>query len=194
MASSVTSRRRSQAIAPVNGAVTPVLSAAVLARVESAKGIFLDVGGGTAKTKGAISMDHRALPGVDIWHHWEELPWPLPDACAHRILLSNIVEYTKPWLIFPVMDEVWRVLTMGGQVLIATVYPGHRFWRDPAHTHAWNELTCHFWNPAHPGTFWEVHRPKPFQVDLNEWREHSTLHVIMTKIPWPEESGNAPSV
>lgn len=180
-----TRRSAPVALAPPNG--HPILSAAVLAQVESAKGIFLDVGGGAAKTKGAVAMDHRPLPGVDIVHHWETLPWPLPSACAHRVLLSNIVEYTKPWCIFPVMEEVWRVLREGGQVLIATVYPGHRFWSDPAHTHAWNEVTCHYWNPAHPSKRWEVHRPSPFSVDLNEWREQSTLHVIMTKIPWPEE-------
>lgn len=181
-------RSRSPGIAPVNGMASPVLSADVLARVESAKGIFLDVGGGTATTKGAVSMDHRDLPGVDLRHHWEALPWPLPSGCAHRILLTDIVQYVKPWLIFPLMDEVWRVLKEHGQVLIATIYPTWRYWADPACTHAWNELTCHSWNPVHPSKLWEQHRPRPFAIDLNEWRGDGAVHVIMTKIPCPEEA------
>jgi len=145
-------------------------------------GIFLDVACGRNKSKGAIGMDIRALPEVDIVWDMEETPWPLPDACVTRMLLSHIVEHLKPWRTFPVFAEIHRVLKPAGQVSIATPYPGPRFWQDPTHVHAWNETTCRYWDPAHPSGLWYVYEPSPFTIDLCQWDEHGDLHIVMTKL------------
>src|SRR5262245_4544363 len=135
----------------------PLLSADVLALLEQHQGIFLDVACGRSKSKGAIGMDIRALPEVDIVWDMEDTPWPLPDGCVSRMLLSHIVEHLKPWRTFPVFEEIHRCLKPEGQVLIATPYPGPRFWQDPTHVHAWNETTCRYWDPTHPSGLWYVY-------------------------------------
>ena len=55
--------------------------------------IRLDLGCGANKQPGFVGMDIRALPGVDIVHDVEDIPWPLPDGCCMAIMASHLVEH-----------------------------------------------------------------------------------------------------
>lgn len=151
------------------------------------QGVFLDIGCSDHKSPGSIGMDIRAVQGVDIVHNIEVTPWPLPDVCCFRILASHIIEHLDPARIVAILDEAWRVMLPEGQLCIAMPYAGSpRFWQDPTHKHAWNEVTAQYWSPACP--LYEVYRPKPWNIDLNEWQSIGDLNCVLSKMTEEEAS------
>ncbi len=153
--------------------------------------IFLDVGCSDHKMSGSIGIDKRPLSGVDIVHDIEVLPWPLPDACCRRILMSHIVEHLKPWCIMDIFDELWRVMEDHGQLLIATPYAGSpRFWQDPTHVHGFMEATAQYFDPDYP--LYQVYRPKPWKIEQNVWHSVGDMEIILSKLSIEGVSMSAP--
>ena len=145
-------------------------------------GIWLDLGCGASKQPHTIGLDRRALPGVDIVHDLEVLPYPLPDACCYRMLASHIVEHLNPALVFAILDEWWRLMRPHGQLLIATPYAGSpRFWQDPSHRHGWMEATAQYFDPDYP--LWKVYEPRPWKIEENAWHSVHDLNIILSKRP-----------
>jgi SAM-dependent methyltransferase len=92
--------------------------------------VKLDIGCGENKQKGFIGMDCRKLHGVDIVHNLEKFPYPLPDACCSMILGSHIIEHIKPEYSIPLLNELWRIMKIDGQLILSAPYPGSRgFWQ-----------------------------------------------------------------
>lgn len=161
-------------------AARPILSPEVVTLIEAKKGIFLDIGCSDHKTPGSVGMDKRAVTGVDIVHDLECFPWPLPDACAHRILCSHLIEHIKPWLSVQFLDECWRVMQPEGQLILATPYAGSpRFHQDPTHIHGWMEATPTYFDCDYG--LWTVYRPQCWKIELNQWNVVGDLHVILSK-------------
>ena len=141
---------------------------------------WLDVACGSNKTPNACGMDKRKLDGVDVVHDIEEVPWPFPDGEFTRLIMSHIVEHLKPWLMVDVMNEAWRVLEPGGQLLIATPYAGsYGFYQDPTHVKGWNEATPTYFDPDKP--MYAIYEPKPWKILLNVWRNDGNLEIVMEK-------------
>ena len=161
----------------------PALNGGIIATrnlITARQGIFLAVGCSDHKSAGSIGLDKRNLEGVDIVHDVEVLPWPLPDACAYRILMSHIVEHLDPAKIVDIIDECWRIMKPQGQLLIAMPYAGSpRFWQDPTHKHAWNEATATYFDCMQP--LWQVYRPQCWKIELNEWQSIGDIQVILSK-------------
>lgn len=136
------------------------------AQIAKAGGIRLDIGCGANKHPGSVGMDVRKLPGVDIVHDLTKVPWPLPDSCAHTVILSHVWEHIQPWATLPVMEEIHRVCQPEAHVLIAAPYGvGPRFVQDPTHCNPSNEWTFHYWDPeTSGGALYEVYRPSPFKI------------------------------
>lgn len=150
------------------------------ALLNTKKGIFLDIGCSDHKSPGAVGMDIRPLPGVDIVHDMTVIPWPLPDACCLRILASHILEHIPPDRIFPILDECWRIMQPNGQLLIAMPYANSpRAMQDPSHYRCWNEACCQYYDPQYP--LFNVYRPRPWKVELNEWQSIGDISIIMAK-------------
>jgi hypothetical protein len=60
-------------------------------------GIQLDIGcGATKQGPDFVGMDLRPLPGVDIVHDINMVPWPLPDESVLRAVCSHLVEHIPP--------------------------------------------------------------------------------------------------
>lgn len=130
------------------------------------KSLRLDLGCGANKQKGALGIDARALPGVDIVHDLETFPWPLPDNCARVAFMSHFWEHVKPWLTLKFMAELHRVMQHEGQVLIAAPYGTEfRFVQDPTHCNPTNEATFCYWDKAHASGLWHVYKPPVFHLD-----------------------------
>ena len=147
------------------------------------KGILLDLGCGANKQKGFVGMDLRDLPGVDIVHDLEDFPWPLPDDCCLTVVGSHIVEHIKPWFSIPLLDEVWRVLRLEGNVAFSMPYAGSPgFWQDPTHCNGWSEVTWQYFDPMYP--LYQIYKPKPWFIKLGYpvWSAGGNLEVIMEKI------------
>jgi len=54
---------------------------------------ILDVGCGTAKINGAIGIDRAKLPGVDIVHDLNDLPWPFENDSFDEVYMNDIIEH-----------------------------------------------------------------------------------------------------
>ena len=143
---------------------------------------WLDVGCGEGKTEGAIGMDRRAVPGVDIVHDIEAVPWPFEDATFTRIIMSHVVEHLKPWLVIDIFNEMWRLLKPGGILMIATPYAGSfGFWQDPTHTKGWIEATPSYFDPEHASQLYYIYKPKPWQIVVNSWHADGNMEICLKK-------------
>jgi hypothetical protein len=153
-------------------------------------GIMLDIGCGANKQTNFVGMDVRPLDGVDIVHDFNVHPWPLPDGCVISAIASHVVEHVPPVSIGPdgtrfpfieFMDEVWRVLKVGGD--FAIVVPHGRssgYLQDPTHVNACNENTWFYFVPSHP--LWSIYQPRPWAVKARQWSPTTNIEVVLTKV------------
>ena len=159
--------------------------------VRQSSGIRLDIGCGGNKQPGFVGMDRRPLPGVDIVHDLEVFPWPVPDGCCLLVMGSHIVEHIKPWLMIPWMDEIWRVMRDGGELLLSTPYAGSPgYWQDPTHCNGCNEATWQYFDPDYP--LYQIYKPLPWQIrkGFPVWQNTGNMEVVMIK-RWPHDGAAA---
>lgn len=139
------------------------LTSAVQKVLRRHAGIRLDIGCGKIKQDGFVGMDVRRLPGVDVVHDWEKMPWPFPDNCANTVLLSHVLEHVKPWLFFPFMAEIHRVCKPHAQIFVSGPYAiGFRYVQDPTHITPINEATFCYFDPTHQ--LYAIYKPPPFKI------------------------------
>lgn len=150
-------------------------------------GIRLDIGCGAAKQAGFVGMDMRSLDGVDIVHDVESYPWPLPDESVLCATASHLVEHIAPqrFGFINFMNEVWRVLKVGGEFAIATPHgysPGYL--QDPTHCNPCNEATWCYFDPFDTptgGMLWRIYRPMPWKVKFLAWEPSANIEVVLIK-------------
>jgi len=153
----------------------------VLKLVKKKSGIDLDVGCGSNKQPHFLGMDRRKTPVVDIVHDAEIFPWPLPDNSCNKVLMSHLVEHIKPWLMIDLMDEIWRVLKLGGQLLIAVPYAtSFGFYQDPTHCNPCNEATFTYFDPRK--YLFRIYEPKPWSLVRNAYQINGNMEIILEKM------------
>ena len=94
----------------------------------------LDVGCGPNKTSGAIGLDHHPGSQADVLADFGETAFPFADNSFDHVICSHVIEHMR----HPVglMEEIWRVLKVGGTVEIKTPHYTHwTSWGDPTHYH-----------------------------------------------------------
>lgn len=113
----------------------------------------LNLGCGSDSRPDWVNVDVVALPGVDVVHDLDVLPWPFDDGAAVEVLALDIFEHVSDPLGF--VAECWRVLEPGGLATVRSPRAGT--WcaaTDPTHRRAVTEESFDFWVP---GT--GLHRP-----------------------------------
>lgn len=151
--------------------------------LKEAGGIRLDIGCGDNKQKTFVGLDKRKLEGVDIVHDLEVFPYPLPDGCCLVIIGSHIVEHIKPWLMLQFMDELWRIMKVGGQLAMSMPYAGSPgYWQDPTHCNGCNQATWQYFDPIKP--LYDIYKPKPWKLEKGfpTWQVTGNMEVIMDKM------------
>lgn len=143
---------------------------------------MLDLGCGGARRPGFVGLDKRALPGVDIVHDLEKIPYPLPDSIVTTMVASHLVEHLKPWLMIEIFDEWWRIAKEDCQLAISMPYGySEGFLQDPTHCNACNETTWQYFDPAFP--LYQIYRPKPWKIAFGPvYQVNGNLEVILAKI------------
>ena len=152
----------------------------------------LNVGCGRTKLKGYINLDKRADFEPEICWDIESIPWcndteeyfphVIEDDTYDEIRMSHIVEHIKPWLIFDVIDEVWRVLKYGGPLTIFTPTAGSfRYFIDPTHCCPWTVGTPQFFNVDNPPMYY-LYAPKPWVVSLTSIDAKGDIQIKMLKV------------
>lgn len=162
--------------------------------IESKKGINLDIGCGPVKQENWIGLDNRELPGVDIIHDIENIPWPLPDNCVFQSIMSHVYEHINPigGKVLEVMDEIWRITKPGGKLAIAMPYGVNALYQqDPTHCNPANHVTWQYFDPRYP--LWNIYQPKPWQIERGfpVWQVAGTMEVMLIKmiIETPGDNG-----
>ena len=158
-------------------------------KLESRRGIRLDIGCGGQTQKGWVGLDMRKLPGVDIVHNLLKIPYPLPKDCCHTILASHVLEHIPPhpmphlkWKpgFLAVMDELWRIMQVDGQLLIAIPYgKSDGYVQDPTHCNPCNEATWQYFDPDYP--LYQIYQPKPWKVERNSWHTTGNMEIVLAK-------------
>lgn len=150
------------------------------------RGVVIDLGCGEHKNENAIGIDKVAYRGVDIVHDLESLPYPLPSGCASILIASHVVQQLKPWLFVDIMNEWWRLLRVGGELMVSTPYAGSfGFSQDPANVKPFNEATWAYFDPLEnvysKGELYKVYRPKPWKIKFNAWNPTGNLEIVLEK-------------
>lgn len=146
-------------------------------------GINLDIGCGANKQHGYVGIDIRPLDGVDIVHDLEVFPYPLPDNCCLNIIGSHIYEHISPQKSIGLMNELWRIMKVGGKLALAMPYAGsHGYWQDPTHCNPANETTFLYFDHREP--LWNIYQPKTWEIDRGfpVWQVTGQLEVLLTKV------------
>jgi hypothetical protein len=152
-------------------------------------GISIDWGSGEVPQKGFLGVDRFPHRMVDIVMDLEDIKayQEFPPGCASLMMASNIVEHFKPWLFMQIMDEWWRIMKVGGELMIATPYAGsHLYWQDPTHCNGCNETTWEYFDPfgrKSNGQFYKIYRPMPWEVvpGKDMWDIEGNLEVVLRK-------------
>jgi len=151
--------------------------------LKNKSGIRLDIGAGENGQPGFVTLDKRKLPNVDLVWDLERFPYPLPDECCLTIIGSHIVEHIKPWLMIEFMDELWRIMKIGGQ--LAFVHPygvNSLFVQDPTHCNPCNAATWQYYDPSYP--LYDVYSPSPWRIEKGfpVWQQSGVMEVIFCKM------------
>jgi len=96
----------------------------------------LDLGCGQRKQADHIGVDIHKAEGVDVIFDLRRTPWPWKTGIVESVYSAHFLEHlTGPERIV-FMDELWRVMRVGGTALFITPYwSSMRAVQDP--THAW---------------------------------------------------------
>lgn len=104
----------------------------------------LNLGAGSRAKDGYVNVDAAAIPGIDVVHDLDVLPWPFADDSADRVEAFDVFEHVDNPVGF--VTECWRVLKPGAEVYIHTSY-----WRskngytDPTHKRFCTKRTFDYW-------------------------------------------------
>jgi len=142
--------------------------------------ISIDIGCGTKCLPGFTGMDNKDLSGVDVVHDLEDIPWPFESESVYAIHASHVLEHMKPWKIFDIMNEAWRVCEFGGGIDIKVPY-GFAYSIDPSHTILFNIASFYYFQPS--TEFYKIYTPKPWKCNYQiADQKTQEIRVILEKI------------
>ena len=102
----------------------------------------LHLGCGHEIWPGWINLDLAQLPGVDIAHDIQKMPWPFESESLDRISAHQLLEHVE---YIPVLREAHRVLRKGGTFEIAVPhFTSRNNWIDPTHIKSFSIRTFEF--------------------------------------------------
>lgn len=145
--------------------------------IDSKKGILLDIALGGEPQERSVTLG----PTGDIVHDPRTIPFPLPSNCVNTAVVTHVVEFVPPALIFKWWDELHRIMQPAGIVYISGPYGGdesHGWISDPQHVTRIVEATFLWLDPR--GPLYSLHsslgRPQPLP-----WHPLATARVPGTQ-------------
>lgn len=110
---------------------------------------------------------------------------------------------TRPGPIFlRFMDEVWRILKVGGLFHFITPMAGSPgYWWDPTHINPIHNITPEYfdplgqqsWHPVLKRSFWWFYKPKPWKIEPGTpiWTQEGNIEIILRKRAFREDGNYA---
>jgi len=105
----------------------------------------INLGCGYRKMDSCINVDNREVVKPDIVVDVEQ-GLPFLDNSIDEVMAIDFLEHIERSRLFPLMDEIWRVLKPRGKFNHVTPSDsGRGAWQDPTHKAAWNINTWKFY-------------------------------------------------
>jgi len=116
---------------------------------------------------------------------------PLLDLLINKQILTNeevdkyIGERDPGPRFMRFMDEVWRVMKVGGEFAMVFPYAGSPgFYQDPTHVNNINENTWEYFDPLSPrsqGQLYWIYKPKPWKIKASAYSKEGNMEVVLVK-------------
>lgn len=108
----------------------------------------LNLGCGENIKEGWLNLDSVALPGVDVVHDIEKIPFPFRDGEFDEILCRDVLEHVE---YIPVLKELHRILKAGGILRIQVPhFTSRNNFVDPTHRRMFSISTFDFFVKGTP--------------------------------------------
>ena len=131
----------------------------------------LNLGCGHRFVKGAIHHD-RTLhdPRVDVAYDLNDLPWPWRDGEFDEVHAWSVLEHLQLDLLES-LNEVWRILKVGGVLHIKVPYWRHETcWRDPTHRRGYTLETFDLFDSSTAlGAEYEFYTQRRWRIIESDW-------------------------
>jgi predicted SAM-dependent methyltransferase len=110
--------------------------------------VKLDLGCGISKREGYLGVDCIQLPGIDLVHDLNKLPYPFKDGEIDEVFMDNVLEHLDNPL--KVMEEVYRICKDGAKITISVPY-FRSFYAtiDPTHRNFFGVNWFNYFDPDH---------------------------------------------
>ncbi len=142
--------------------------------------LLLDIGCRDRKQPNFIGMDSRKHLDVDVVHNLEKFPYPFDSESCITIKCAHVIEHIKPWLVIDFMNELWRLLKVGGQLAISAPYArSEGFIQDPTHCTMITEKTWFYFDAEHP--MYDQYKPKPWKIEHIAYKPNGNIEAILSK-------------
>lgn len=93
-----------------------------------------------------------------------------------------IGEHQSVPLFMRFMDEVWRVLKVGGEFGMEYPYGGSiGYWQDPTHVNGISQNTWRYFDPEDVSGLYNIYRPKPWKIKHNAYQINGFAQVVLVK-------------
>jgi len=118
---------------------------------------ILELGCGRVKHPGAVGIDRIALPGVDVVHDLNRVPFPFADDFFDEVYAIHIIEHLDS--ILAVMEEIFRISRPGARVVIITPHHSDAIsWQDPTHKWHLNSYSFNYFEPSYHTNYYTAAR------------------------------------
>lgn len=94
----------------------------------------LHLGCGKNKREGAVGVDVRPFPGVDVVHDLDKTPYPFESSEFDRVVAEHILEHLDD--LIAIVEEIHRLLKPGGRLeIICPHFSSADTFTDVSHRH-----------------------------------------------------------
>jgi len=123
-----------------------------LLELYNSEAVILNVGCGwlrflkTFRAKKEITLDKNPLVKPDIVHDLEQYPWPVEDDSIDLVVAMDILEHVDQ--VIEAVEESWRVLKLGGTLIVRTGTFNEQGFTDPTHKHWFSLDSFDYFDPS----------------------------------------------
>lgn len=118
---------------------------------------ILELGCGRTKRPHAVGIDRIPLPGVDIVHDLNQVPYPFADNTFDEVYAIHVIEHVDSILL--VMEEIYRITRPNARVVIITPHHSDAIsWQDPSHKWHLNSYSFSYFDPAYHTNYYTAAR------------------------------------
>lgn len=138
----------------------------------------VNLGCGDKGIKDAVNVDFRKTDAADVVHDLTVMPWPFKKNEFDNVIATDIIEHMI--LVFPFLDECWRIVKPGGKMFIRTTYfRAEQSYQDPTHFHFFTLGSFDYCDPSTgTGKKYNWYTDKKWKVERRDIDGQETVFTL----------------